>query len=319
LTSGSLKHVGRVRGWSCALSRLGCGALLLPLGCASLPRESSERSLYMDLRKMVEANEDGGWTVDRLRMQAVAEPALRSVCQVEPKTRAALDLWLVDQIARAGGPSERAYFAHGKNLSLAAEALSLERTRALLHYADSHAQSDCPYWLTPTPGFNGEQGDVRRWVLLGETQAFGTITVPEAVPALGGGGRIFLGHGVGRQLTLALGADVAASGTFIPSSGSGRGIDAYVTLAAPAMLRLMRFSRFVDLELAPVVRFAPGQPAWPPGGRVEVGVGFASVRTSPLMPYFTFYAGYEVHPANTASGVDHTIELGTRLAVDWAP
>ena len=43
----------------------------------------------------------------------------------QEKTRAALDLWLVDQIARAGGPSEQAYFAHGKNLSLAAEALSL--------------------------------------------------------------------------------------------------------------------------------------------------------------------------------------------------
>jgi len=202
------------------------------------------------------------------------------------------------------------------------EALSLERTRALLGYAKSRSAQDCPFWLSPNRSFSGEQGDAGRWVLLGETQAFGTIGLPSVVPALGGGGRIFVGRGLGSRLTLAVGADVAASGTFIPSRGGGQGVDAYLTLATPVLLRVAKFSRLFDVELAPVVRVAHGQKAWPPGARIQMGVGFSSVRTSPFMPYFMFYAGYEIHAtdkANQALAVDHTIQLGTRLSLDWAP
>ncbi len=300
------------------LTRWAVSVLLLCCGCATLPRGPSERALYLDLRKMVDSSEDGGWTVDWLRLQGNAEPALRSVCQVEPATRSALDAWLAERVARAGGPAEQAYRANGKHLDRVAETLSLERTRALLSYANEHAAKDCPFWLTPKPSFRGEQGDSGRWVLLGETQAFGTITLPSKVPALGGGGRVFLGHGLGSQLTLALGADMAASGTFIPSQGGAQGIDAYLTFASPVLLRVTRFSRLFDVELAPVIRRASGKKTWPPGARIQLGYGFSSVRTSPFMPYFMFYVGYEIHPTNGRYAVDHTIQLGTRLSLDLA-
>ncbi len=299
---------------------LAAGASLFAcIGCATLPRPPAERALYVDLRKMVESSEDGGWTVDRLRLQANAEPALRSVCQVDEATRRALDAWLAEQLELAGGPAERRYRENGQRLDGVGESLSLERTRALLQYARGLAAADCPFWLAPVANFSGMQGDVGRWVLLAETQAFATVTFPSAVPALGGGGRLFVGHGVGSQLTLALGADVAASGTFIPSNGAGQGIDAYLTLASPVLLRISRFSRMVDLEVAPVMRLAHGQTAWPPGGRVLLGAGFASVRTSPLMSYFVFYGGYEVHLGGDGRRPDHTAQLGTRIAFDWAP
>jgi hypothetical protein len=296
--------------WACAAFTL--------CGCATLPNAPAERALYLDLRKIVDANEDGGWTVDRLRLQVNAEPALRSACQVEPGTLTALDAWLAQQIELAGGPAKDAYFARGKSLSAVSHTLSLERTRALLQYVSSRASEDCPFWLTPSSTFAGEQGDTQRWVLLGETQAFGTFTMPGNIPALGGGGRLFLGHGIGSRLTLAVGADVAASGTFIPTGGQSGGVDAYLTLATPVLLRLTAFSRMCDVELAPVVRLSRGQSAWPPGARVQLGGGFSSVRISPFMPYFMIYLGYEVHPANTQLGFDQTLQIGTRIAVDGA-
>jgi hypothetical protein len=286
-------------------------------GCVDLPNGPAERALYLDLRKIVDTNEDGGWTVDWLRLQANAEPALRSVCQVERGTRDELDVWLADQIALAGGPAKRAYLAHGRDLGAVSHSLSLERTRALLQYASSRAAEDCPFWLAPNSVFAGDQGDAAHWVILGETQAFATFTVPGNIPALGGGGRLFLGHGIGSRFTLAAGADVAASGTFVPSGGRS-GVDAYLTLATPALLRLTRFSRMFDVELAPVVRLSQGQSGWPPGARIQVGAGFSSVRISPFMPYFMVYAGYEIHPTDTKTGIDQTIQIGTRIAVDGA-
>ncbi len=294
--------------------------ILAPLACACapLPRAPAESGLYQDLRKVVDVSERDGWTVDRVRIQANAEPALRSVCQVTPETRHALDAWLGARIAAEGGPAADAYRANGGDLSAVEDTLSLERTRALLRYAERRAAQDCPFWLTPDPGFVGVQADVAHWIVLGETQGFATLELPGNVPALGGGGRLFLGHGIGSQLTLAGGGDVAASGTFLPSQAGGQAVDVYVTVAAPVMLRVTRFSRMFDVELAPVLRLSHQKPAWPPGGRIELGYGFSSVRSASLMTYFTLYAGYELH-VSRRNAADHTFQLGTRLAFDWAP
>ena len=301
----------------CLRRWLVCSSLALT-GCIGMPNAPAERALYLDLRKIVDTNEDGGWTVDWLRMQANLEPALRSTCQVDARTRSELDAWLGEQIVLAGGPAQQAYFERNRNLNAVARALSLERTRALLRYAESRAALDCPFWLAPRSDFAGEQGDAARWVLLGETQAFGTFMLPGNVPALGGGGRLFLGHGIGSRLTVAAGVDVAASGTFIPSPGSGPGVEAYLTLATPVLLRATWFSRLYDVELSPVVRLAQGRSSWPPGARIQLGGGFSSVRTSQFMPYFMLYVGYEIHPADGKFGVDHTFQLGTRISLDGA-
>ncbi len=287
-------------------------------GCATLPRPAAQRALYFDLRKIVEVNEDSGWTMDAARLQVSVEPALRSVCQVQPSARAELDRWLTAEITRNGGPARSAYLTNGGDLHAVAAALSLERTRALLRAAEQKASSDCPFWLSPRQDFAGEQADYRQWVVLGETQAFGPVAVPGPIPALGGGARLLLGRGVSPQLTLALGADAAASGTFIPNSGNG-GVDAYLTLAAPIMLRTIRFSRVFDVELAPVVRLAHGQSGWPPGARLELGYGLTSIRSSPFMSYYMIYVGYEAHGIGDGSQMDHTIQLGTKLSVDWVP
>jgi hypothetical protein len=287
----------------------------LLLGCATLPERPAVRALYGDLRSMVQVNEDDGWIIDSVRLAANAEAALYSVCQVAPELRAELDAWLARQIelTTAAAPDLARPSASTPRQNGAVR--SLQRTRALLRYADARANADCPDWLVPRREFEGTQGDAHRVVLLAETHAFATYVVDGQVPALGGGGRMLFGHGLGQRLTLAAGAEVAASGTFIPSAGGG--LDATFTLALPVLLRLARFSRIVDVELAPVARFERGGRPLPPGARIELGAGISSIRKGSLAPYFMLYAGYEYHP-QPHSG-NHTIQIGTRLAFNWHP
>jgi hypothetical protein len=79
-----------------------------------------------------------------------------------------------------------------------------------------------------------------------------------------------------------------------------------------------RFSRLADIELAPVARFTGSSSPLPPGIRLQFGGGFSSLRSGVLMPYFMLYGGYEFHAGNGSSPADHTLLLGTRIAVDWA-
>jgi hypothetical protein len=285
-------------------------------GCFAYPKPLAERALYLDLRKIVETNEDSGWIADEVRLHANLEPALRSICQVSPAVHLALDRWLEDQLHRAGGSAEAIYRAHGSQLSAASEALSIERVRALLSYAHQHA-NECPFWLTTRAGFAGEQSDAGRWVLLAESTGFASLMLKRWIPALGGGGRLLVGHGVGSQLTLAIGAELSASGAFVPTGNQG--FDAFGSVAVPVLMRVTRFSRLLDLELAPVMRFGSGPAAWPPGARVELGLGISGLRGSAFMSYTMLYLGYELHWRIGNSPTDQTLQIGTRLAVDWAP
>jgi hypothetical protein len=304
--------------WASGAGQLLGGVWLLACGCITQPADPATAGLYRDLRSIVDAGEYDGWTVDRLRLQANSEAALNSVCRADSPVRADLRHWLGDEITRHGGSAEQVYHSNGGDLEAVSKLLSLERTLALLDFADTRAAArDCPFWMTPAPSFRALQGEARRWVVLAETQAFASYVVDSHVPSLGGGGRLFAGYGITDTLTLAVGGDLAAGGTFIPTEGHG--LDATLSVAVPVLLRLTHFSRLFDVELAPSARFSPGQKPLPPGLRVELGAGFSSVRLTPLKPYFMVYAGYEYHFATREAGADSTVQAGTRLAFDWTP
>jgi hypothetical protein len=286
-------------------------------GCLAVPSGGAERALYVDLRKIVETNEDAGWIVDQNRLLANLEPALHSLCQVQASARTRLDGWLGSQLELTGGSAESIYRAHAKQLGPAREALSLERTRALLRYAQTRADAECPFWLEPNPHFNGQQSDVGRWLVLAETTAFASLVLQRWIPALGGGGRLLVGHGIGTSWTWAAGAELAASGAFVPTGGQG--FDATANVALPLLLRFTRLSRVLDLELAPVVRFSSESPSWPPGARVQLAAGISGLRGPAFMSTTLLYLGYEFHPAIGRVAADHTLQLGTRLALEWTP
>jgi hypothetical protein len=296
-----------------------CTLLGLVAGCATLPHERAERAVYLDLRKAIQLSEDSGFVIERVQLRANEEQAMRSVCQVEPALLDDLEAWLTSQIALAGGPADQRYRENGGDLGAISETLTLERTRTLLRHARSHAASDCPFWLRPSSHFEGVQGDAGRFVALAETHAYASYVFDAKIPALGGGGRVFLGHGLGPRWTLAVGGELAASGQLVTTHNSGRAVTSTFSAALPVLLRLSRFSRLFDIELAPVMRFDPGQNGLPPGGRVELGVGLSTMRSSTFMPYAMLYMGYEHHLHTSTRNADNTLQIGTRLALDWAP
>src|SRR4029077_7116561 len=100
----------------------------------------------------VETNEDSGWIADAARLRANLEPALHSVCRTDDAAGPALELWLERRLQLQGGSALALYRSHGRQLSAASEALSLERSLALLRYAE-HERGQCPFWLEPDPAF----------------------------------------------------------------------------------------------------------------------------------------------------------------------
>lgn len=291
------------------------------VGCATLPKQPAERALYIDLRKAVELSESTGWVVDRVQLERNAEDAMRSACQVDPALRDDLDAWLSGQIALHGGPAERLYKEHGNDLDAADTVLSLERTRSLLRYADSHAADDCPFWLEPASTFDGVQGDANRFVLLAETIGFGSLAIQKDQAALGGGGggRLLFAHGIGPQLTFAFGGEVGGVGAFTANEKGGRSLETTFTAAVPLLLRITRFSRVLDFELTPIVRLNPGWDVFPPGVRASTGIGLLTMRASAFMPYVVLWLGYEYHPKTASTAEDHALHIGTRVGVDWDP
>jgi len=289
-------------------------------GCATLPEQPAQRALYVDLRKTVQLSEDTGWVVDRAQMQINAEHTLRSACQVEPAQRDDLDAWISGQLALEGGSAESVYRKHGRDLGAASSALTLERTRLLLRHAQATSAEDCPFWLEPDPEFEGVQGDTGRFVLLGETIGYGSIVFESDDTALGGGGggRLLLGHGLGSQLTLAIGAELGGVGAFVSNERGARSIETTFIAAVPVLLRVTRFSRLIDFEVAPVARLDSNDDSLPPGVRAAVSAGLATMRASAFMPYAVLWVGYEYHPPDSGPA-DHSAHIGTRVGIDWDP
>jgi hypothetical protein len=290
-------------------------------GCATWPHDPVERALYIDLAKTVELSNDTGWVVDRVQLENNAENAMRSVCQVEPARRRGLESWLNARLQALGGSAELVYKKHGKDLGAAGNALEIERVRALLQFADARAEADCPFWLEPKSDFRGVQSDEGRWVLFADTLGYGSLVLEGDTAALGGGGggRLLVGRGFGTSWTLAVGAEVGGSGAFVNNEKGSRSIETTFSAAVPVILRWSHFSRLVDLEVAPAVRFDPDTDILPPGVRTSVAVGFSTMRAAAFMPYALLWLAYEYHPADNRGPEDHSLHIGTRVGVDWDP
>jgi hypothetical protein len=274
------------------------------------------------LRKAVELSEDtGGWVVDRIEIESQAGPALRSVCRVDPVVRAQLESWLDGRIALEGGSAKELYQRNGGDLDAAEDALSYERVRALLRYAERHAAEDCPFYIEPEPDFSGIEGDADRFVLWLESVGGGAVVFEGGKVALGGGGggRVFGVWGFGSRLALGIGGEVSGNGAFVESKTGGRTIETTFTAATPIVLRISDFARVLDFEVAPVVRVATPAGELPPGVRVATSLGLTGSRGTAFMPYVLLWIGYEVHPAHGKDPMDQSVRVGTRVGVDLDP
>ncbi|MDD9945128.1 MAG: hypothetical protein OXU20_29065, partial [Myxococcales bacterium] len=133
----------------------------------------------------------------------------------------------------------------------------------------------------------------------------------------GGGARLLVARGISPHVTLAAGGEVGGSGTLDPSAEDTENLDASIHLAAPLALRLVRFSRMLDLQVAPVFRFNQGEKPLPPGIRGSIGIGVSTMRKGAFMPFVVVWLGYEGHGLFNDEQASHSFRIGTRVGVDW--
>lgn len=288
--------------------------------CASLPAGRAESALYIDVRKAVELRESSEWVVDRLEVEALAASAMRSACQVDAPARERLLTWLDAEIASVGGSAEAQYRAdHDASIG---RALSLERVRAVVQYADEHAH-ECPFWLEPDTAFAGVQTDAYRFVLLADSVGGGGLIVSGGSTRLGGGGggRLTFALGLDQRVTIGIGAEVGGIGSFGgPDPTGGRSLVARFTAAVPLLLRLTNVSRILDLELAATARWSATDLRMPPGVRAAIGYGLTTVRVGPFMPTGVLFVSYEyLPPSQDGLDAEHLILIGTKVGLDFDP
>jgi hypothetical protein len=295
--------------------------LVLGLGCATLPDDHVQRSLYNDLRQVVDTRQRIGWVVDRTEYEGAAPSVLQSVCQVPQEDRIELLDWLDARIDEEGGPAEAAYRREGEDLDAVKELLTLERMRGALEYADALSNDDCPFWLEPDQEFDGVQSDTYRFVLLAESLGGMSLIFRDGVQ-LGGGGalRLLPGYGFTDRFTLAMGLEIGGSGAV-----SGVGTDeeqeivARPTGALPLVLRMHDDTWVYDLELAALTQYYKDSVSFPPGARIALGAGIKTVRIGSIMPIAVGFLAYEVEPAYRDLPVSHSFRIGTRVGLDYDP
>jgi hypothetical protein len=308
-------------------------ALALPPvwgACATGPRPeiATEEALYADVRTLVRSHARDAWTVDRVSQEAIAPGVAVSACQAGPEARRGLIAWLDGQISAEAGRLQGTaaeVWRRTRDLDPVEDLLELQRIRAAVAGLDARADADCPFWLAADPGFIGVEGDADRGVLWLESRGGGSVNLRGRDVALSGGGagRLLVGHGLGRSLTLAGGLEIGGAGRFERKrDDAGRAVSdvsGVIGGAVPVVLRFADAGEVLDLEVA-ATAFLDGGPSVPPGLRAAVAWGLVTPRVGgAFAPMALFWVGWEYHPRRGDEAPFHMIGLGTRVGVDIDP
>ncbi len=294
---------------------------VLPSACvnlALLPKDRTERALYVDARKSLNGEHRLGWTVERVEIEEAAAQTEPSACQISEAKRKSLIAWLRVQIAAQGGPA-RLRFERGADKDELDDLIDLEQTLALLESVERHLPEDCPFWLKPDASFQGEHSVEHRFVLIAESMGAGSLLIRSGAVRVAGGGsaRILGGYGVSSRLELAVGLEGGGDAVLEKNDEGSLAPAGAFRFGAPVWLRLHDIDRIYDVELAAISRFEHG--AFQPWGmRAAVGGGVTGLRRLGFMPALELWFGYEVFPAQRGESAQHALRLGTRVGFDYA-
>ncbi len=298
--------------------RLGVLALVLA-ACSRTPapRDPTERALYRDLERQVTLAAATGWGVDRLELDGMLETALDSVCRVDGLGRRGLRDWLDAEIARRGGPVEKAWRERGKDLSNISELLVIHRVRMLLARADE-ASIECPFWVEPVNPFPGRQISENRWqISLGGGGKASAIQQGDRQDlSFGGAGRLLIGRMFSQGDGLYIGAELGASAQFPKDDmGERTSVEIGADLVTPIVYRRTLLNAYWEVEAGWL-----GHSTEEDWGAIDHGVhiGFA-VGGRALRQRF-FFPGAALGIAVERLFVDGddliTVKLGARVAFD---
>jgi hypothetical protein len=291
--------------------------LLAACGPRPAPRDPTTRALLRDLERQVTVAATTGWGTDRLEIEGMLESTLDSVCRVDPLARRSLAGWLDAEIARLGGPVERAWRERGKDLSRVDDLLVLTRISKLLARAEELA-GDCPFWLEPEEPFRGRQVSQDRFVL-----AFGgggkgmVVQRGDRVDfSAGGAGRLLFGRAFANGHALLAGLEAGGSASFPKDqSGARGGLVIGADLVAPLVYRRTLTNAYVELEAGWLGRSSEEDfGALDHGIHVGAAVGARALRTRFVFPGAAFGVSWE---RTFQGGEDVTLlKVGARVAFD---
>jgi hypothetical protein len=293
---------------------------LAACGPRPAPRDPTTRTLFRDLERHVTVAATTGWGSDRLEIEAMLESTLDSVCRVDPLARRSLAGWLDAEIARLGGPVEKAWRERGKDLSRVGDLLVLTRVQKLLARAEELA-GDCPFWLEPEEPeepFRGRQISEQRLVLTFGGGGKGTVVRQGDRVDLnaGGAGRLLIGRAFSDGHALFAGVELGASASFPRSETGERGaLVLGADLVAPLVYRRTLTNAFFELEAGWLGRSSEEDfGALDHGVHVGAALGARALRTRIVFPGAAFGISWE---RTFQAGEDVTLlKIGARVSFD---
>jgi hypothetical protein len=224
--------------------------LFAACGRTPAPREPTERALYRDLERQVTISGATGWGVDKLEIDDLLETALDSVCRVDQLGRRGLLAWLDSEIARLGGPVDKAWRERGKDLSNVSDLLVMHRVRLLLMRADE-LSVDCPFWLEPENPFAGRQISENTWQLSGGGggKAAAMQQGDRQDLSFGGAGRLLFGRMFSQGDGVYVGVELGASAQFPKDEmGERTSVEIGADLVTPIVYRRTLLNAYLELE-----------------------------------------------------------------------
>jgi hypothetical protein len=277
------------------------------------------RGLRADVDRIVAGEEAAGWFADSDAFREIEPAVFASTCRATPDARAQALQELRAASAAAG--DARALFSAAHELNEAAKlALTLERQRRVLELSLARADAECPFWLSPAPGFKGLQSDRRRFTLSLETAGNVQLRYTESRFAFGAGGwgRIMPGYGLNDRFSLLLGLEFGGGAMVRPNTGASQFIINYFP-AIPIVLRVHRRTWHYDLETAPVALFQADNTSPSFGFRFGGGIGFTALRSRSFLPWAGVAASYEHYFEGGGRSSAEFIRADFRVGIVWDP
>ena len=302
-----------------ALLAWACGLVLgFASSSASASDERSTTSLLHDVRKLVGAQEDTGWLIDRYEIEDLMSHALYSVCQVESATRTRALVRAEGAVVAQGGPLEQA-IKGGRDVDELGDLITATRVRDVLAEAIRRAPRDCPIHIAAAPDFRGVQSDAYRTTLNLELGGLLVAQRSQGRSDVGGGGsgRLLLGYGLSHTFSLLFGGEIGGNALFRRGDEQTQ-FPIQLLGAAPLVLRAHHGTFLHDLELAPLVLFTDEREPHPSYGfRVGGLVGLSTFRIHNIMPWAGVGLAFEYLFEN-----DHRTQIvaakgGGRIGFDW--
>lgn len=314
--------------WALALVAVPLALGLWPVDAAAVhgkaPARDSRQGLPLavdrlvhDLERIVYVTEQAGWLIDTLEVRNRLPQALASVCRADPASRTEALAYLDHQITTLGGPAPAAFERNGRGWDGLVDLRRRSRERMLLVAAIDAVDAHCPYWITPSEGFLGLQGDAGRWSVHAGGGGYFSLAVRgrDPLPAGGGGGRLMLGRGTDGHWSTLFGGEWGGAGVIEDWRRTQR-FDVQTYIAVPVAQRYTWSTWHIEGELAPVVNWDLSDGIAHLGGRIGVLVGVSGIRFRNLVPW----AGFGVHVQQlyrTHGVLETAVRAGAQVGVMW--